>query len=171
MSERHHAPDLSSLRNPGVDYERSDASVRGVIWFLVVLTIAGVMIHLVLAGLYKYFAGPGVSLYLHQPAGEVYGKPPQPPEPRLQHDPVADNNQMKEEEEQRLNSYGWVDQAAGVTHIPIERAMDLVAQRGIPTRPPQPATQYRETLNMGAPASGGVVIPTSVAQKKTPPQK
>ncbi len=171
MTERHHGPDLSSLRNPGVDYERSDASVRGVVWFLVILTIAGIMIHLVLAGLYKYLAGPGVSLYLHQPAGEVYAKPPQPPEPRLQSDPVAENNQIREEEEQRLNSYGWVDQAAGVTHIPIERAIDLVAQRGIPARPPQPATQYRETLNMGAPAPGGVVVPASAAQKKTSPQK
>ena len=171
MTEEHHGPDLSQLRNPGVDYERSDASVRGVVWFLAMLTLAGILIHLVLAGMYKYFAGPGVSLYLHQPAGEVYGKPPQPPEPRLQADPVADNNDMRENQDERLNTYGWVDQAAGVTHIPIDRAMDLVAQRGIPARPPQPATQYRETLNMGAPVQGGLVIPASEAQKHTPPQK
>ncbi len=171
MAEEHHGPDLSQLRNPGVDYERSDASVRGVIWFLLMLTLAGVLIHLVLAAMYKYFAGPSVSLYLHQPAGEVYAKPPQPPEPRLQPDPVAENNDMRENQDERLNTYGWVDQAAGLTHIPIERAMDLVAQRGIPARPPQPAAQYRETLNVGAPAPGGVVIPAAEAQKQTPPQK
>lgn len=169
MTEEHHGPDLSSLRNPGIDYERSDAGVRGVVWFLAILTLAGILIHLGLAGLYKYFAGPGVSL--HQPAGEVYGRPPQPPEPRLQADPVAENNDMREDQDERLNSYGWVDQSAGVTHIPIDRAMDLVAQRGIPARPPQPAAPYRETLNMGAPATGGMVIPAPVAQKKAPPQK
>jgi len=38
-------------------------------------------------------------------------------------------------EEQTLNSYGWVDQNAGVVHIPIAEAMKLVAQRGLPTRP------------------------------------
>ena len=39
------------------------------------------------------------------------------------------------QEEQTLNSYGWVDQQAGVVRIPIDRAMDLLAQRGLPTRP------------------------------------
>ncbi len=36
----------------------------------------------------------------------------------------------------KLNSYGWVDRKHGVIRIPIERAMDLVAQRGLPTRGP-----------------------------------
>ena len=33
-----------------------------------------------------------------------------------------------------LSSYGWVDREAGVVRIPIDRAMDLVAERGLPTR-------------------------------------
>ncbi len=171
MPEEQHGPDLSSLRNPGVSYEHSDASVRGVIWFLLILTIAGVLIHVLLAGLYKYFAGPGVSLYEQQPARLVYSKPPVVPEPRLQPDPVAEDNELRSIQVQRLNSYGWVDQKSGMTHIPIDRAVQLLVQRGIPSRPPQPASQYRETLNMGAAAPGGVVIPQSEAQKNTPPQK
>jgi len=35
---------------------------------------------------------------------------------------------------QKLNSYGWEDQSNGIVHIPIERAMDLVVKRGLPTR-------------------------------------
>ena len=38
-------------------------------------------------------------------------------------------------EEEELNSYGWVDQKAGIVHIPIERAMQLIAERGLPVRP------------------------------------
>ena len=38
---------------------------------------------------------------------------------------------------ERLRSYGWVDREAGVVHMPIERAMDLVA-KGV--RPPQAPT-------------------------------
>ena len=34
----------------------------------------------------------------------------------------------------KLNSYGWQDRSNGIVHIPIERAMDLVVQRGLPTR-------------------------------------
>ena len=32
----------------------------------------------------------------------------------------------------KLNSYGWVDRKAGVTHIPIARAMELLLERGLP---------------------------------------
>ena len=35
---------------------------------------------------------------------------------------------------QKLNSYGWQDQSNGIVHIPIGRAMDLLVQRGLPTR-------------------------------------
>lgn len=171
MSEKLHGPDLSQLRNPGVSYERTDANVRGVVWFLVILTVVGVLIHIVLAGMYKYFAGPSVSLYMHQAVGSVYSQPPQPPEPRLQADPVADDNDMRANQNERLNTYGWVDQQQGVTHIPIEDAIDLLAKRGIPARPPQPVAGYRDSLNAGAATAGGLVIPAAEAQKKTPPQK
>ncbi|PYX92592.1 MAG: hypothetical protein DMG71_17645, partial [Acidobacteria bacterium] len=38
------------------------------------------------------------------------------------------------QQEEQLNSYGWVDEKSGFVHIPIERAMQLIAQRGLPTR-------------------------------------
>jgi hypothetical protein len=41
-----------------------------------------------------------------------------------------------------LYGYGWVDKNAGIAHIPIQRAMDLVLQKGLPTRPtPVPTPQ------------------------------
>jgi hypothetical protein len=36
------------------------------------------------------------------------------------------------DQEKQLNSYGWVDQKAGVAHIPIDQAMRLIAERGLP---------------------------------------
>ncbi len=38
-------------------------------------------------------------------------------------------------QEDQLNSYGWVDKDAGVAHIPIQRAMDLIVQQGLPVVP------------------------------------
>ena len=38
-------------------------------------------------------------------------------------------------QEDQLNSYGWIDEKAGVAHIPIEHAMDLIVQRKIPVYP------------------------------------
>ena len=42
---------------------------------------------------------------------------------------------------ERLRSYGWVDRSAGVAHIPVERAMELV-QQGVRART-GPAPQER----------------------------
>ena len=50
-----------------------------------------------------------------------------PPEPRLQVTPSQDLDAIRKAEIDRLSSYGWVDRKAGVVHIPIERAIDLVA--------------------------------------------
>jgi hypothetical protein len=54
----------------------------------------------------------------------------------LQTNPNADLEQFQAEQEVLLNSYAWVDKNAGIIRIPIERAMDLIAQRGLPTRGP-----------------------------------
>jgi hypothetical protein len=34
-----------------------------------------------------------------------------------------------------MQGYGWVDKEGGVTRIPIDRAMELMLQRGFATRP------------------------------------
>jgi hypothetical protein len=42
---------------------------------------------------------------------------------------------LQAHEDELLNNYGWVDQDAEVVRIPIERAMELLLERGLPTRP------------------------------------
>ena len=57
-----------------------------------------------------------------------------PPEPRLQTQPLEDLRRLRAEEEAVLTGYGWVDRPKGVVRIPIERAMALVLQKGLPAR-------------------------------------
>ena len=57
-----------------------------------------------------------------------------PPEPRLQTNPREDLRLLREQEDAILKSYGWVDRPAGVVRIPIEEAMKLTVQRGLPAR-------------------------------------
>jgi hypothetical protein len=57
-----------------------------------------------------------------------------PPEPRLQANPRQDLKELRDAEEARLKSYGWVDRNAGVVRIPIDEAMKLTLQRGLPAR-------------------------------------
>jgi hypothetical protein len=64
------------------------------------------------------------------------------PRPRaaLQADPTADMVKFAKEEEAALTSYAWVDRAGGVVQIPVERALEIVAERGLPVPPPLPDT-------------------------------
>jgi len=74
-----------------------------------------------------------------------------PPAPRLQEDPSAELERL-EESRDRLHTFGWVDREAGIAHIPVDAAMDLLAERGWPHpdpgRAPPPA-------RVGPPAGSG----------------
>ena len=63
-----------------------------------------------------------------------------PPAPRLQIHPVASWQAFREAESQRLTTYGWLDRSQGAVHVPIERAIDLVVERGVGPLPPGPLT-------------------------------
>jgi hypothetical protein len=62
-----------------------------------------------------------------------------PPEPRLQSDPVKDMTALRARETAALTTYGWVDRQAGVARIPIDRAIDLLLENGLPAPPPEPS--------------------------------
>ena len=57
-----------------------------------------------------------------------------PPEPQLQTHPLKDMDELRAAERTMLDHYAWVDQEAGVVRIPIERALELTAERGLPSR-------------------------------------
>jgi hypothetical protein len=63
-----------------------------------------------------------------------------PPEPRLEPYPLSLRQRLRAEEEGVLTTYGWVDKDRGVARVPIDRAMDLLVQRGLPPAKPMPAT-------------------------------
>lgn len=50
-----------------------------------------------------------------------------PPTPWLQPKPEIEMDELLEQSAEHLASYGWNDQLTGVVHIPVERAMDMMA--------------------------------------------
>ncbi len=58
-----------------------------------------------------------------------------PPEPRLQVAAKADLDRLRAVESEQLERYGWVDRDHGVVRIPIEQAMKLLRERGLPDWP------------------------------------
>ena len=119
------------IDNPEVEHEHSDVNVRAILTFALALVIVAAVLQLALYGMLRLMEW---NARRNDPARHPLAttQTQAPPEPRLQPDPVADLAKVRVAEEQRLNSYGWVDKEKGVTHIPIEQAMELVVRRGLP---------------------------------------
>src|ERR1700722_9138613 len=125
------------------DYESRDIGVKGVLYFLAGLAGAVALVYFIVDGLYSY-------LDKRSEAGQTSISPlvtnaPQDtrhiskdytenafPTPRLEDDERGQLNDVRLKEEQTLSSYDYIDQNAGTVRIPIDRAMDLIAQRGLP---------------------------------------
>src|SRR5207253_9171034 len=67
-------------------------------------------------------------------AGTAPGGSTAPAFPRLQISPPRDLEAFRSREQSELNSYGWINRTAGVARIPIDQAMNLLLERGLPTR-------------------------------------
>jgi len=126
--------ELKSSRPPAATREKRDINIRKVAIYgsgmLVVICLAGVLTTVMV---FKKLAGSdaneGVS------PSPMLEAQPLPPEPRLQANPMLDLKKYRAAEEAELKSYGWVDRPNGVVRIPVERAMELVLERGLPARP------------------------------------
>jgi len=134
------------------DYERRDIGVAGVLYFLAGLVAAGLLVHFLITGLYSYLdkksnvEQPPLSPLMENVRTDERHVPkdyPQAtfPSPKLEEDERGQLNGIRLQEEETLSSYGWVDQNAGTVRIPIDRAMDLIAQRGLPVRAANAATE------------------------------
>lgn len=131
--------------NPGMEFEPQDLNPRGVYAFLTGLAVAGILVAFVLWGFYhfmeRYERGhqPPQNPLVQPSTAETRQIPAETiqkfPQPRLEKNERLEINNFLLKEEDTLDSYGWVDQKAGVVRIPIERAMQLIAQQGLPTTP------------------------------------
>jgi hypothetical protein len=140
-----HLPDYSRPENR---FEHRDVNVWAVYKFGIALALLCVVSFGLLFGLYRYFlareGGAASQQKMNVDARDL------PPLPRLQSAPIQDLREMRAAEDSILGGYGWVDQQHGVVRIPIDRAIDLLAQRGLASRP-QAGPQS---------ASAGVSVPT-----------
>jgi hypothetical protein len=133
------------LNHENDNFERRDLSAGGVLGFFAGLAIVGVLVYMLLGGVYGFLnryekahepvPNPLVGATnadTRHPTPEDAGKFPLP---RLETNERGQFDDQRLREEEILNTYGWLDQKAGVAHIPIERAMALIVAHGLPTRP------------------------------------
>jgi hypothetical protein len=134
------------------DYERRDIGIAGVMYFILGLIVAGVLVHFIVTGLFGFLnhhseaTQPPTSPLVKNAPVDTRRIPPQYgsnyekylrenfPAPQLETDERTELNDVRLREEDTLSTYGWVDEKAGTVHIPIERAMEILAERGLPVR-------------------------------------
>jgi hypothetical protein len=137
--------------NEEVDFEPSDINTRST-FVSGVSALIGIWV--IVGLIYFLFAYLAHERTVNSPPPlpiEAHGNP-LPPEPRLQPSPHKDLMKMRTREDWEFSHYFWVDKTKGKIAIPIERAMDIVAARGIPPQkqPPnlvlsQPEAGTRQT--------------------------
>ena len=124
---------------PGLQAIEVDREIqfRQLVWMgvgLVVVTfLSGVIVFFMLRGFLQTerdAAGP---------PPPMVAAPAPVPGPQLLARPEQELARVRQAEAEQIDSYGWVDQQQGIARIPIERAIELVATKGLPSRPSAPA--------------------------------
>jgi hypothetical protein len=127
--ERELAMDEQSQQQNG--HETRDINLRAVTWTAVGLVVSAIAIYVAMGGLFNLFKSRHPSA---SDPSRITAPGTLPSQPRLQTNPAYDLQQLRELENAKLSSYGWVDKSAGIVRIPIDRAIALMAQRGLPAR-------------------------------------
>jgi hypothetical protein len=129
VNTHHHGP---SQDNPLVHHEESDVNISAILKFGAGLLAAAAVIHVAIWGLLLLLDRTQSSTTVDFPIAA--GETRTPPGPQLQVTPRDDMRALIEQDEAALTSYGWVDRELGVVRIPIEVAMRLTLERGLPSR-------------------------------------
>ena len=145
MAETYRENTLSAHRG----HETRDFNIRAVALFALGLAIT-------LGGSLALMAWVFSLLHVtpagYSPQGApIAAMPPQPPGPRLQAAPTQDLQELLRADRARLQSYGWVDRSSGMVRMPIDRAMQLVLEQGLPSwhEIPTPQTDERSSSAEG----------------------
>lgn len=130
--------------NDNGGFEHEDLSPAGVFYFMAGLGVVVVVIYFIVMGMYHFLNTyqmahqPAVSPMVTAPADTRAVSPEDTqtfPQPRLEESERSQLRQFIEDQDRKLATYNWVDKDKGIVQIPIDRAMDLVVERGLSVRP------------------------------------
>ena len=136
----------------GVAAEPDDVSAPLVIGFGAMLTVIAIAAAAIMALLFWRLDRKAQSRdqKIEAAAGLERREPGLPPSPRLQVHPARHWKDFQAAEQERLDSYGWMDRSTGAVHVPIGRAIELIAERGVGPLPQAPVAVPAPAATPGA---------------------
>lgn len=122
-------------------HQPDQVEIGTIVWFGVGLTLSVMAVFAVVWFLLMYFRGRDIRTAEEQsPLMAIQDG--LFPAPRLQEHPPRNLAAYHLEMEKKTESFGWVDEKAGIARIPVERALEIAAEKGLPT--PRPAASKVE---------------------------
>lgn len=113
-------------------YEKADPRAKPIVIFTVFLVLS---LLLTFYGMKwandAYMAAETAKDALVHPLAAAKGEPPAP---RLQARPNAEWATFESEQAAAVSTYRWIDRSNGVVQLPVERALEILSERGLPHR-------------------------------------
>ena len=120
-----------SAESPSQRYEERDASFGALIKWGAGLAVTVAMVVVAMWASFDYFAAPTEKF----PAPSLLAGARAPyAGPKLQVHAPRDLKEWRAAEEAVLNGWAWVDPDKGIVRIPVGRAIELLAERGLPPK-------------------------------------
>jgi len=174
------------LFNPETHHEESDVPVGALLWSIVIFVVLSVVTYFVILGFYNWLAKgerermdpPRTAVARPASADVPQNQPLLQPFPTRDakgeaippqsNTPVTDMVHMRQAEEKRLSSYGWVDRERGVVHMPINTAKKVLAAKlavegQLAGTAPSGATGSQPVAPGSTPPAGNAVTPDTGA--------
>jgi hypothetical protein len=157
--------------------ETSAVAPKPVLMFLAILFISTAFVFIIVKGLDYGFRKLDESNKDQKATQVQTGERQLPPEPMLQGAPgkgdkptllpLEDMARVRNETNEKINSFGWVDKTGGIARIPIDNAKNMIAEKGLPALPSatiseelqKAQTVRNEVLNAGSNAGRMIKIP------------
>jgi len=144
MSTDPHKSGSNLPEHGDVSFESRDISISSVLWSLLYLAITVIVSLGICLYFFKFSTKYAASqdtpppMVRQQMSASDEMNASMPPEPRLQglpghiSDPQQDLRDKIAADAKANESYGWVDEKAGIAQIPVKEAMKIIADKGLP---------------------------------------
>lgn len=138
----------ASTQQSAAGHERTDVSPRAILISALVLAVVVILVHPLLWWAARYFEGRAERA---DPQVSPLADQEEPPPPRLRPSPALDLEEFLAAERKQLSECDWIDRKRQVVRIPIERAMELLVERGWPEVPEAPPAQEPDIQDQETP--------------------
>jgi len=108
-------------------FERQDVRVGVVLVLLVLMMVAGALVHAPVWYLFDHYRKTYESRDVRRT--QIETQEPVPPEPLLEVNPTANWEAYRAQQQKELTTYGWISREEKRARIPIDRAMELMVER------------------------------------------